>query len=71
MELLNERQLESGDYEWDIDYSEEELALFTKYAKDNEQDVDNMTEEDIVQLAVVGILTDQLKIEDLERKSDE
>ncbi len=71
MELLNERELESGDYEWDIDYTEEEFAIFKKYAKDNKEDFDDMSEEDIVQFAIVGILTDQLEIPDEERKEDE
>ena len=71
MELLNERELESGDYEWDIDYTEEEFAIFKKYAKDNKEDFDDMSEEDIVQFAIVGILTDQLEIPDEERKDNE
>ena len=66
MDLTNERELESGDFEWDIEYTEEEFISFVTYARTKGMDVENMKEEDIVQFAVVNILKDEV-----ERKEDE
>jgi len=66
MELTNERELESGDFEWDIEYTEEEFVAFVTYARTKGLDVENMKEEDIVQFAVLNILKD-----DIERTKNE
>lgn len=68
MKILNEKIDEAtGDTLWDIEYNEEELELFTGYAKMKDQDVDKMDEGDIVQFAIVGIIKDQI----IEREKDE
>ena len=69
MEITNERQSESGDYVWDIECTEEEIVHLRTYALQNGQDIANMTDEEIMQFSVVGLLKDEMEKE--ERNEDE
>ena len=60
MELTNERQSESGDYVFDIECTEEEIVHLRTYALQNGQDIANMTDEEIMQFSVVGLLKDEM-----------
>ena len=61
MEITNEKQLDSGDYEWDVECTEEEIITFRVYAQKNGQDIENMTDEEIIQFSVLGILIEQME----------
>lgn len=69
MEITNEKQLESGDYVWDIECTEEEIVHFRVYAQQHGQDIENMTDEEIIQFSVLGMLKEQIDAE--ERKENE
>jgi len=68
MELLKEKQLENGDWLWDIEYSMEEYEMFKQFAVDEGQNVDNMDEGEIVQFSVVEILKKQIERDETERE---
>jgi hypothetical protein len=71
MEILNEKQLESGDYLWDIECTEEEIVHFRAYALKNGKDIENMSDEEIIQFSVLGILKEQIdKEERIENEQD-
>ena len=70
MEITNERQSESGDYVWDIECTEEEIVHLRTYALQNGQDIANMTDEEIMQFSVVGLLKEEID-KDLKGMEDE
>jgi len=71
MEILKEKQLDSGDYLWDIECTEEEIVHFRTYAMKKGQDIQNMTDEEIIQFSVMGMLKEQIdKDERIENEQD-
>ena len=69
MEITNERQSETGDYIWDIECTEEEIVHLRTYALEKGQDIANMTDEEIMQFSVVGLLKEEIDKD--ERNEDE
>ena len=61
MKVTNEKQLDGGDYQWDVECTEEEIVHLRVYAQTNGQDIENMTDEEIIQFSVLGILKDQIE----------
>lgn len=68
MEILKERQLESGDYQWDIDCTGEEIVHFRTYALEKGQDISNMSDEEIIQFSVIGMLKEQIDKEKADKE---
>jgi hypothetical protein len=69
MKFSNERIDEkTGDTIFDVDYDEIELQLFTEYAKNKGQDVENMKEEEILQFAIVNLIKDEIEREENEQE---
>ena len=60
MELTNERKSETGDYIFDIQCTAEEIVHLRTYAVQNGQDITNMTDEEIIQFSVVGLLKEEM-----------
>ena len=60
MELTNERKSETGDYILDIECTAEEIVHLRTYAVQNGQDIANMTDEEIIQFSVVGLLKEEM-----------
>jgi len=60
MELTNERKSETGDYIFDIECTAEEIVHLRTYAVQNGQDIANMTDEEIIQFSVVGLLKEEM-----------
>jgi len=60
MELTNERKSETGDYIFDIECTAEEIVHLRTYAVQNGQDITNMTDEEIIQFSVVGLLKEEM-----------
>jgi hypothetical protein len=69
MELTNEREMKSGDYQFDVECTTEEIVHLRTYALEKGQDIANMTDEEIMQFSVVGLLKDEMEKE--ERNEDE
>ena len=67
MKILNEREDEkTGDFLFDVEYSKEELDIFKEYARQKGKNIDEMTDNDIMQYSLVKILVDQLEREENE-----
>lgn len=64
MEIKKERQLESGDYQWDVECTTDEIIHFRQYALKNGQDIKNMTDEEIMQFSIVGMLKEEIEREE-------
>lgn len=62
MRLTNER--ESTDVLFDIEMSDEEVEILTKYGKEH------ITDEALIQFAMVDILTEQVKRNELLERAD-
>jgi len=60
MDILKENKLDDGNYLWDIECTEEEIVHFRVYARTHGKDIENMTDEEIIQFSIVGMLTDQI-----------
>jgi len=72
MEILKETQdKETGDYIWDIEYSDVELKIFKNYCIAKGEKVDELKDNDIIQLAIEGIIKDQMEKSSKERTTDE
>jgi hypothetical protein len=67
MKVANEKKLDSGDYEWDVECTEEEIVHLRVYAQKNGQDIQNMTDEEIMQFSILGILKDQIERDENEQ----
>lgn len=61
MEILKETEKNDGDYLWDIECTEEEIVHFRVYARTHGKDIENMTDEEIIQFSVLGMLTEQIE----------
>ena len=68
MELTNERQSESGDYIFDIECTAEEIVHLRTYALEKGQDVANMSDEEIMQFSVVGLLREEMEKDEKEKE---
>jgi hypothetical protein len=60
MEILDEKQQDDGNYLWDIQCTEEEIVYFRVYARTKGKDIENMTDDEIIQFSVVGMLKEQI-----------
>lgn len=70
MEIIKEIQLEDGNYQWDVDCTGEEIVHLRAYALEKGQDITNMTDEEIIQFSVLGILKEQIDKERIEDEQD-
>ena len=71
MEILKEKQLDSGDYLWDIECTEEEIVPFRAYDLEKVQKIQDMSDEEIIQFSVLGMLKEQIdKDERIENEQD-
>lgn len=68
MEITNEKQLESGDYLWDVECTEKEIVHFRTYALEKGQDITNMTDEEIIQFSVLGLLKEEMDRDEEDKK---
>jgi len=71
MELTNEKQMESGDYQFDVECTTEEIVHLRTYALEKGQDIANMTDEEIIQFSVVGLLKEEMDKEEKKGMTDE
>lgn len=71
MELTNERKSSSGDYVFDVECTEEEIVHLRTYAVQKGQDIANMTDEEIMQFSIVGLLKEEMDKEEKKGMEDE
>lgn len=68
MKIINEHEdPKTGDWLFDVEYSQDELKIFKEYCEVKGKDVEKMIDDEILQFAIEGILKEQMEREENEK----
>lgn len=63
MEIKNEKELETGEYEFEVELTPDELETLKAHAKNMGRKIEEMSLDEIIQFSVVDIIEKQMERE--------